>query len=59
MNKDDFVTLVAAMRQAQRDYFADPNRTRETLDKAKDLERQVDRAIHELTEDPKQGKLFV
>jgi hypothetical protein len=43
MNIDDFVNLVAEMRQAQRDYFR--LRSSESLTRAKGLEKQVDRAI--------------
>lgn len=46
MNTTEFVTLVEAMRNAQRDYFA--MRTPVLLMQAKILERQVDDAITDL-----------
>lgn len=51
MNK--FITLVAQMRQAQKEYFK--TRDPEILKKSKQLERSVDEWIRELTD--KQTKL--
>ncbi len=44
-----FAEKVVAMRQAQRDYFA--NRGMEALDRSKRLEREVDRWCAELLAD--------
>lgn len=54
MNLDEFVGCVSAMRNAQRQYFS--TRSRVWLEKSKELERNVDRAIKDY-KDP-QGKLF-
>jgi hypothetical protein len=43
MKADDFYTLVAEMRTAQRDYFR--TRSTEALSRSKELERKVDNAI--------------
>ena len=42
---NDFMALVKEMRQAQKSYFQ--TRNRDWLDKSKELERQVDKAIRE------------
>ena len=46
----EFVRLVADLRRAQRYYFS--NRTERSLEKAKQLERQVDLAVKELLQQP-------
>ncbi len=54
MEYREFVTLVAAMRTAQREYF----RTRSTaaLDRSKSIEKQVDLAIRRAMDG--QARLF-
>ena len=54
MTLAEFVALVAAMRGAQKDYFK--RRTPADLDRARNLEREVDRAVRVLQDD--QPKLF-
>jgi len=52
-----FATLVADMRHVQRDYFR--LRSPSTLDRAKQLERRVDKACKAvLEEQQQQGNLF-
>lgn len=46
----DYVRLVAEMRQAQRDYFK--SRSPEALERAKNLERQVDEKTKFFLEPP-------
>lgn len=52
----DFMTLVREMRETQKEYF----RTRDAnvLNKARDLEAKVDKAIKETEEDELGPKLF-
>ena len=52
MTYEDFVTLVEAMRHAQREYF----RTKGNLMQCKYLEREVDKACKGFHD--KQGRLF-
>lgn len=55
----EFAKLVYQMRQAQRDYFR--FRTRSAMERAKDLEHQVDRAALQILGDDiafEQGILF-
>lgn len=47
---EEFVRLVAEMRQAQRDYFK--SRSPEALERAKNLERQVDEKTKFFLEPP-------
>lgn len=54
MMHDEFVKLVASMREMQRMYFR--RRTPEALQSSKELERQVDQAIAALRD--KQCRLF-
>lgn len=54
MTNDEFVKLVASMREMQRMYFR--RRTPEALQSSKELERQVDQAIDELSN--RQARLF-
>lgn len=55
-NDTAFRELVRAMREQQKKYF----RTRDTaeLEKARQLERDVDRALRAPTPDPRQGVLL-
>ena len=48
MEMDEFVELVASMRDSQRQYFQ--LRTGEWLERAKALEKHVDKAIAEIRE---------
>jgi len=63
MNAKDFFTLVADMRQQQRDYFR--TRNPRTLAESKRLEKLVDAEINRVHESisgrvlPKQGELFI
>ena len=52
----DFMELVKEMRSAQKEYF----RTRDAnvLNRSKDLEKKVDRAIDNAEEEEKGGTLF-
>lgn len=54
MANDEFLKLVASMREMQRAYFR--RRTPEALQSSKELERQVDQAIDELSN--RQARLF-
>lgn len=54
MTHAEFLALVAAMREAQKDYFR--RRAPADLERSKNLEREVDRALRELKDD--QPKLF-
>jgi len=53
---ETFADLVRQMRQAQSNYFR--NRTTETLNAAKVLERQVDDAVKAIFPDPTKPTLF-
>lgn len=46
---DNFIELVKAMREAQKDYFK--NRTQSGLVRAKNLERQVDTQLEKHTKE--------
>lgn len=51
MAPKEFLTLVAAMREAQKKYFCNTGASRQwLLKKAKELEKQVDEAIKEQTQ---------
>jgi hypothetical protein len=56
MTIESFADLVRQMRKAQSNYFR--NRTTETLDDAKALERKVDDAIKVIFPDPSKPNLF-
>lgn len=56
MTHEEFIAKVAQMRTLQKEYFRD--RSRSTLDQCKFIEREVDRAIEELTATVKQPTLF-
>lgn len=58
MEHSDFYALVKTMRQAQRDYFA--CKAPSALHKAKELEREVDKALKEYAnrDKPKQSRLY-
>lgn len=45
MTYNDFIRLVASMRQAQKEYFR--TRSKDVLRQSIDLEKQVDRAVEE------------
>lgn len=47
---DDFATLVKQMRRAQKRYFRE--RSPQTLNESKDLERRVDRALEAMVATP-------
>lgn len=55
-NTESFISLIKAMRDAQREYFR--LRTSETLRRAKELEKQVDQKILELRSNGNQLELF-
>lgn len=52
MKLADFAYLVAAMREAQRDYFE--TRDRESLSRSKELERRVDQECQRIKSDQKE-----
>lgn len=57
MNTLEFIELVIAMRDAQKDYFS--NHSRQALARAKYLEVRVDRALLQIVNGlPQQGDLF-
>ncbi len=53
---NDFINTVAAMREAQKQYFK--NRWPDELKKSKELERKVDQMIKAHKETENQTKLF-
>lgn len=55
MDIEQFIALVAKMRQAQRIYFT--TRSTEALSESKKIEREVDRWLAERT-NTEQGKLW-
>lgn len=55
-NTESFISLIKAMRDAQREYFR--LRTSETLRRAKELEKKVDQKILELRSSGHQLELF-
>lgn len=56
MTHQEFIDKVAQMRTLQKEYFRDRNRS--TLDQCKFVEREVDRALEDLTAPVKQHTLF-
>jgi hypothetical protein len=50
MSRDEFVTLVQKLRDAQKRWFKE--RRPQDLDDSKSLERQVDRALADLARPP-------
>lgn len=57
MQIEQFIDLVKRMRSAQKEYFTQ-GRTREALERSKQLEREVDAEIKLSTDPPNQTKMF-
>ena len=56
MNTNDFINTVAAMREAQRQYFR--TRMPHFLQESKKLEKEVDRTIEAHYQERREPKLF-
>jgi len=56
MTTEDFVKLTAECRAAQKKYFK--TRSYDVLNRARDLERKLDKAIVEMQQTHTQGLLF-
>ena len=56
MTQNEFIDLVCKMRAAQKAYFR--TRSYEDLDRSKKLEREIDQALRNFSEDDNQLSLF-
>jgi len=56
MTIEEFIPLVAFMREAQREYFH--TRSASVLQESKRLEKRVDEGLKELTANERQEELF-